>query len=375
MPEHSVVVNCPHCGYPYPMTELQREVYRGRTMGCMNCGRPFSVDRAAPPIADAPADAAEPGESQAPSAAAAGDDDNVMPDAPITAPTGGADVGQPASPADAVTGDNRPAAQAARADVRPLGNPMATVGFSAALVFFVLLAVAAVTAFVTGSAGAGPNLGDPPSAAAKAITTTLLALSIVVALAAIVTGWLGWARTRRPVENSGVFAPVGGRGFALAGIGLGAGGLLAAGCLLSAVLPVITRDRAAADHARCRANLQQIGVAIANYASTSSGGTFPVSLDDLVASGAITPIALTCPAAGSTDGTTSYIYLGMHFTAATASRTTVIAYEPVSDHGDGAHVLFGDGTVVFCNPQQAAQLIAEVSAAQNPPPSAAAVRR
>src|SRR5438874_851300 len=46
MAEPSIVVRCPHCGHPYPMTELQREVYRGRTMGCVNCGRPIHVDAA-----------------------------------------------------------------------------------------------------------------------------------------------------------------------------------------------------------------------------------------------------------------------------------------------------------------------------------------
>src|SRR5438046_1550988 len=46
MPEPSIVVRCPHCGHPYPLTDLQREVYRGRTMGCVNCGRPIHVDAA-----------------------------------------------------------------------------------------------------------------------------------------------------------------------------------------------------------------------------------------------------------------------------------------------------------------------------------------
>src|SRR5690348_16692655 len=43
------VVTCPHCGYPYPMTGLQLEVYYGRNMGCMNCGHPFKVEPPPPP--------------------------------------------------------------------------------------------------------------------------------------------------------------------------------------------------------------------------------------------------------------------------------------------------------------------------------------
>ncbi len=56
MPEASVVIACPYCGHPYPLTPLQREVYRGRNMGCMNCGRPFKVDAAPQRAIDAPAE-------------------------------------------------------------------------------------------------------------------------------------------------------------------------------------------------------------------------------------------------------------------------------------------------------------------------------
>src|SRR3954470_12319390 len=56
MAEPTNVVRCPHCGYPYPMTDKQREGYVGRNMGCMNCGRPFPVH--APPPPDPPAEPA-----------------------------------------------------------------------------------------------------------------------------------------------------------------------------------------------------------------------------------------------------------------------------------------------------------------------------
>src|SRR5215217_1632771 len=56
MAEPINVVRCPHCGYPYPMTDKQREVYIGRNMGCMNCGRPFPVPAPVPP--DPPAEPA-----------------------------------------------------------------------------------------------------------------------------------------------------------------------------------------------------------------------------------------------------------------------------------------------------------------------------
>src|SRR5947208_9001611 len=59
-------VPCPHCGHPYPMTAMQKELYRGRTLSCNNCAKPFSADNLAPvPMPAAkpwapPADAAPP---------------------------------------------------------------------------------------------------------------------------------------------------------------------------------------------------------------------------------------------------------------------------------------------------------------------------
>src|SRR5689334_562249 len=74
MSEPTTVVRCPFCGHPYPMNDMQREVYRGRTMGCMNCGRPFRVDPAAPQeAAGAQAGRPEPGNGEpAPVAGSAG---------------------------------------------------------------------------------------------------------------------------------------------------------------------------------------------------------------------------------------------------------------------------------------------------------------
>ena len=41
-------VPCPHCGHPYPMTPMQKELYRGRTLSCNNCAKPFSADDLTP---------------------------------------------------------------------------------------------------------------------------------------------------------------------------------------------------------------------------------------------------------------------------------------------------------------------------------------
>jgi len=77
MPEPTYVP-CPNCGHPYPMTPMQKDLYRGRTLSCNNCAKPFSADnltpqqvpapRAAPPVerAAAPINAAPTNSAPAP---------------------------------------------------------------------------------------------------------------------------------------------------------------------------------------------------------------------------------------------------------------------------------------------------------------------
>jgi len=47
-------VPCPHCGHPYPMSPMQKELYRGRTLSCNNCAKPFSADNLTPQQVPAP---------------------------------------------------------------------------------------------------------------------------------------------------------------------------------------------------------------------------------------------------------------------------------------------------------------------------------
>src|SRR5687768_16118631 len=46
MPEPTApnTVSCPHCGQDYSVTPEQRAQYRGQTINCTKCGRPFTVD-------------------------------------------------------------------------------------------------------------------------------------------------------------------------------------------------------------------------------------------------------------------------------------------------------------------------------------------
>ena len=63
-------VPCPHCGFPYPMSPMQKDLYRGRTLSCNNCAKPFSADNLTP-VVMAPAKAWSPAGAVRPAPAAA----------------------------------------------------------------------------------------------------------------------------------------------------------------------------------------------------------------------------------------------------------------------------------------------------------------
>jgi len=73
MPEPTYVP-CPHCGHPYPMSPMQKELYRGRTLSCNNCAKPFSAEDLTPvemPARRVAAPAFEPPAAPAPERSAA----------------------------------------------------------------------------------------------------------------------------------------------------------------------------------------------------------------------------------------------------------------------------------------------------------------
>jgi prepilin-type processing-associated H-X9-DG protein len=84
------------------------------------------------------------------------------------------------------------------------------------------------------------------------------------------------------------------------------------------------------------------------YANSQPNGELPDSFQTMLKQTDLTPDALICPSSSETDGKglltpghVSYVYLGKGLTSA-ASSTTVLAYEPLSHHGDGMNVLYGD---------------------------------
>lgn len=83
----------------------------------------------------------------------------------------------------------------------------------------------------------------------------------------------------------------------------------------------------------------------------------------------LTSDALICPSSSDTNGNgvltpghLSYVYLGKGLTNPVAS-TAVLAYEPMSHHGDGMNVLYGDCHVEWLTRAQALVMLRNLKTA------------
>ncbi|MGD1278780.1 MAG: hypothetical protein ABR964_16325 [Tepidisphaeraceae bacterium] len=109
---------------------------------------------------------------------------------------------------------------------------------------------------------------------------------------------------------------------------------------------------------RCAWNLRQIGQGIFRYCNDHQG-QFPDLFATELANEEITSDVFVCPSSSdtrangpttqatisqlATPGHCSYIYLGGGLTLKTVTPQTVVAYEPLANHGgQGMNVLFGD---------------------------------
>jgi prepilin-type processing-associated H-X9-DG protein len=154
--------------------------------------------------------------------------------------------------------------------------------------------------------------------------------------------------------------------------------------LVSILLPSLNRDRYSSNRVKCSSNLRQIGQALLLY-SVDHGGRYPDSFDELLVAMNdpgfeqvfCCPDTNDTPAAGPTTqavaanltagGHLSYVYAGRGWTSTTATADVVLAYEPLSNHGDGINILWGDGHVEFFAAPQAKPLLAALAAGRNPP--------
>ena len=160
--------------------------------------------------------------------------------------------------------------------------------------------------------------------------------------------------------------------------------MIACGVGAAVMIPHYNRTRLAANRGACGSHLRKIGAALERY-TLDNGGKFPESLSKLLVAEKLDSDLFLCPAGGQTaaPGATpaaraekltfgrhlSYAYVGRGLnrrTGAGAGYATVLAYERLSNHGDGMNVLFADGRVVFVPEPQASKMITELQAGKNP---------
>ena len=123
------------------------------------------------------------------------------------------------------------------------------------------------------------------------ILSTATCLVFLTGIPALITGIMALNRARRqPAEY-------GGRGLAIAGIALGAAGIMLTFVAAGLLLPALAQAKSKAQSINCINNLKQIGLAARMYSSDSKGA-FPA---DFAAMKVYlnTPKILVCPADGS----------------------------------------------------------------------------
>jgi hypothetical protein len=153
-------------------------------------------------------------------------------------------------------------------------------------------------------------------------------------------------------------------------------GLVAGGLVLRAVGARVNKTY-------CASNLHQIGLAIILY-QNDHGGQCPDSFAVLIEKENLTPACFICPAVNdtatpasgattqavladfATPGHCSYRYTGDGLTDKTITGDTVLAFEPIENHGDGCNVLFGDFHADFVDKATALKITADADAHRRP---------
>jgi competence protein ComGC len=215
-------------------------------------------------------------------------------------------------------------------------------------------------------------------------SSVLLMLVPVLAIAAIVLGKVAHKR----LHGNDPRDSVAGYASRLGTIELGLVVLL---MFVSLFLPRLGASRESANRKKCASNMKLVGDAIEQYAR-SNGGQYPAGLDALILEGRLRAESIVCPSSNhetapgqtaedvvqhirSSQNYCSVVYLGAGLAAGSVSASHVVAYEYVENHEkEGMHVLHGDGKVRWWGKDDAAYIIAELKAGQNPPNMQSRVR-
>jgi prepilin-type processing-associated H-X9-DG protein len=163
---------------------------------------------------------------------------------------------------------------------------------------------------------------------------------------------------------------------------LGLGSLVAAAAAVAALLPSLNRQHDIPTRLTCARNLRMVGQAVQMYANENKG-VFPPDSAALLLTQDLTAREFVCdatddaPAEGESvqekaanltaaKGHLSYVYVGKGLTLKSPPGA-VVAYEPLSNHGDGMNVLLADGRVQWLDAKLGQKLSAELAAGHNPP--------
>ena len=189
------------------------------------------------------------------------------------------------------------------------------------------------------AAGPAPTAGSvaapPKPSSGLAVTALILGicgvlpcLGIPTALAGIVLGIVALAK-HRP-----------GKGLAIGGIATGALALLLIQPLMVAILlPALARGREMAKQAKCQAQLNSVGVAIASYRGGYAGAA-PADLQMVVDDGLLSAEVLECPSE-PTSGNVDYFYFPL---PAGAPGNALMACGWKANHsGEGRNALSASG--------------------------------
>lgn len=192
-----------------------------------------------------------------------------------------------------------------------------------------------------------------------AVGSASIVLAVLLALAAVVCGVIGVARTStfESIEIRRKEPSTGGGGLARAGLLLGAVGLF----VILGLIPQLGRAREPAHRVRCGSNLRQIGQAMRRHEIDYPGQPI-LPMDELVASTDIVNEVFVCPSS-STRAAPGPLVLGQncdyHYLRPgqpmPTSNTSILAACDPRHHRDsngsgeiaGANVLFADGSVRF----------------------------
>lgn len=307
-------IRCPHCQQAYELTDEQVPQYAGQTITCTKCQQSFTVppDIAAPPAPARPTPIDTLGQSEA------------APRMESTTPPAPSDYGATYP----YSGRFVP--------------PLETSGF-------------AVAALVLGILG--------------------LFVPLLPGILAVVFGILALKSMKDP--------RIAGKRLAISGIVIGALALLMNMCLISIFIPAFRSAVFVANRQGCQNNLRQIGQAMRLYAN-EYGGAYPDKVEKLLTYEDITAEAFVCPATGDTPapvgtgatfaaassltsgGHLSFVYIGAGLTNS-APANSVLAYEPMTNHREGANFLWGDGHVSWEEKTEAEKLIRQLGQHNNPP--------